>query len=68
MEVPVDELAETLRMHKFVRDPDDRWFDIPEIELSAIDSPAPRPRSRLHLPLALLGLLGLLALAAMFWT
>jgi hypothetical protein len=67
IEAPLDELADTLRMETVVRDPDDPWFDVPEVELIAIDSPNPHRRSRVHVPLAWVGLIALLALAVLFW-
>jgi hypothetical protein len=67
IEVPLDELAETLRMPRIVRDADDRWFDASELELDAMDSLESRPRLRRHLVLALGGLVTLLAIAGLFW-
>ena len=65
----VDDLAETLRMQRqFARDAEDPWFDCPELELLAIDSPDPKPRSRFHLPLALITIAVIVAGAAFLWT
>jgi hypothetical protein len=46
---------------------EDEWFALPEVELIAIESPDPPPRSRFAVPLLLIGVGGMVAMAATFW-